>query len=304
MGIFHRTVPADGAVAWRTSSGLTGGFYGSIAYNPFVSIQRGLVGQTDTVVFTAELDGDIDPADVYFRMLTLETYNNGKWFAGDSELSPLEDDEWEDPDLAYLGPTSRLTVDVNIEALEMEWLPAPYAPVAAVSTDRTVDSAMRVRNADASLVYKGGRTYSGMEYSVTADIPQLDPGALATGTDGALSPLFAAAAEENESVPDPVPGLESRELSDVERYLALPDDLSSGGDESVRILDPQGRDAVREGIGTRTVVPVNPADSRTTPPFRPAIRPRRWPPGSSTTRRRTSTATGADTASSSQHRWP
>ena len=24
--------------------------------------------------------GDIDPADVYFRTLTLETYNNGKWF--------------------------------------------------------------------------------------------------------------------------------------------------------------------------------------------------------------------------------
>lgn len=227
VGIFHRTVPADGAVAWRTSSGLTGGFYGSVAYNPFVSIQRGLVGQTDTVVFTAELDGDIDPADVYFRMLTLETYNNGNWFAGDSELSPLGDDEWEDPDLAYLGPTSRLTVDVNIEALSMEWLPAPYAPVAAASNDRTVDSAMRVRNADASLVYKGGRTYSGMEYSVTADIPRLDPGALATGANGALSPLFAAAADENESVPNPVPGLESRELSDVDRYLALPDDLST-----------------------------------------------------------------------------
>ena len=176
------------------------------------------------MVFTAELDGDIDPADVYFRMLTLETYNNGNWFAGDPELSPLEDDEWEDPDLAYLGPTSRLTVDVNIEALEMEWLPAPYAPVAAASNDRTVDSAMRGRNADASLVYKGGRTYSGMEYSVTADIPRLDPGALATGADGrALFPLFAArAADEERERPEPGAWARDQGALDVERYLALP----------------------------------------------------------------------------------
>jgi transglutaminase-like putative cysteine protease len=224
VGVFDRAVPADGTVAWRTSSGLTGGFYGSVAYNPFVSIQKGLVGQTETPLFTAQLDGDVDPADVYFRMLSLETYSNGKWFADDSQLSPLEDDEWEDPDQAYLGPTERLSADVSILALQMEWLPAPYAPIAAESEDRTVDTAIRVRTTDASLVYKGGRTYTEMEYAVTADIPQLDPGALATGIDGELSPLFAAAAEDEE-VPDPVPDLERRQLD--ERYLALPDDLDS-----------------------------------------------------------------------------
>jgi transglutaminase-like putative cysteine protease len=224
VGALSSAVPRDGVVDWRASTGLTGDYFGSVAYNPFVEIQKGLVAQTRTPVFMAEVEGDVPPEDIYFRLLTLETFGNGKWYADQPKLATLDRQPWEFEDQAFAGPTARVTTDVTILALTMDWLPAPYAPVSAGSPDRSVEGALRVRPADASLRYDGGRSYFDMRYSVTADIPQLDSRTLATATDGTLSPLFATAAED-EDVPDPVDVVEPRELENPELYLELPDDI-------------------------------------------------------------------------------
>ncbi len=227
VGLLGPAVPRDGVVTWRTPTGLTGDYFGSIAYNPFVTIQKGLVSQTPTPVFTATIDGEVDPGDVYFRLLTLERYEGGQWSAPAPIMQPLEERPWEHGDQAYIGPTARIETDVTIEALSMDWLPAPYAPIAAGSENASVERSLRVRTTDASLRYHGGLSYTGMTYSVAADVPLLDARALATTADGRLSPLFATAGAAEEDVPAPAQVLTRRELVDRDTFVDLPDDIAS-----------------------------------------------------------------------------
>ena len=217
VGSIQRFVPRDGVVAWRTPGGLTGGFYGSVSYNPFVSIQKGLAAQTPTPLFTAEISENVDPASVYFSLITLENYSGGRWSARRPVVYHLDEGPWQDGSLAYFGPTEEVEAAITIEGLAQEWLPAPYAAIAAESTDR---NAFRVRRLDSALSYRGGQTYRKMRYTVTADLPQLDRSAIATTADGRLSRLFATASE-TETVPDPLTDLAPREMTDP-RYTELP----------------------------------------------------------------------------------
>lgn len=247
VGVLSSAVPRDGVVEWRASTGLTGDYFGSVAYNPFVEIQKGLVAQTRTPVFMADIEGDVLPEDIYFRLLTLETFANGKWYADRPLLSTLDEQPWEIEAQAFVGPTARVTADVTILALTMDWLPAPYAPVAAGSPDRSVENALRVRPADASLRYDGGRSYFDMQYSVTADVPQMDSRILATGSAGGLSPLFATAAVD-EDVPEPVDVIEARQLEDSERYLELPEDIDPRVTAQARELTNRLDTAFEKGL--------------------------------------------------------
>jgi len=224
---FRRLVPRDGVVPWRSPSGLAGGFFGSVAYNPFVEIHKGLVSQTGQVLFTARITGDVDPSEVYFRLLTLETFDDGRWFADDPTIFPLDQHPWEDRGQAFAGPTGTVTADVQIEALAMDWLPAPYRPTSFESPDAALAENVRVRHRDAALVFDGGRTSTGDRYRVTAEIPRLDLGVLSREPDGSLSPLFAtAAADEPAALPASAVAMpEPRELNDRRRFVELPPDI-------------------------------------------------------------------------------
>jgi transglutaminase-like putative cysteine protease len=225
VGLLNPVVPRDGIVTWRNSTGLTGDFFGSIAYNPFVQIQRGLLTQTDTPVFVATVDGDLAPTDVYFRLLTLETYSGGQWYADSPQVSRTTETPWQVESEAYAGPTDIVDATVRILALRMDWLPAPYAAFAASADDGDVDSRLRVRRTDASLRYDGGLSYEGMTYQVSSAVPRFDSDALASTPAGTLSPLFTTAAAAEQRVPQPRADLEQRELENADRYLELPEDL-------------------------------------------------------------------------------
>ena len=227
VGLLNPLVPRDGVVTWRTSTGLTGGYFGSVAYNPFVEIRKGLVAQTETPVFLATVVGDRPPDQIYFRLLTLESYSGGQWYADAPRVSPTSERPWELAAQAYVGPIDQVTADVEILALTMDWLPAPYAPVDATAPDRSVESSLRVRTSDASLRYDGGLSYTGMRYTVTANIPTLDEDILSAGPEGGLSPLFATAAGLDEDVPEPPTDIEVRELTEaeLETFTEIPEDL-------------------------------------------------------------------------------
>ncbi len=127
-GLLGPKLPADGVLAWRTPGGLGGGFYGSITYNPYVSIHEGLVSKTGTPLFTAKIDIDSgSPEDVYFRLLTMETYKNGQWSASRPKVYELDEPPMEEEGYEYTGPTESVTVDIEIGALGQGWLPTPYA---------------------------------------------------------------------------------------------------------------------------------------------------------------------------------
>ncbi|MCH8900442.1 MAG: transglutaminase domain-containing protein [Acidobacteria bacterium] len=215
-------VPTDGNLTWRTGGSLTTGYYGGVTYNPYVSIHRGLVSQSGAELFTARLDGAVDPTDVYYRLITLDTYDDGKWYAAEGQLLPASDGVFEDRDSGYAGPTVPVNAALTIHALRQGWLPAPYA-VTGVGGEEA--ASFRIRTSDVSVRFSGNRTYNGMEYAIAADVPVTDSRAIVTDENGRLSPLFAVAAEEQETVPEADPTVVHRELPDAERYVQLPDGL-------------------------------------------------------------------------------
>jgi len=220
-GMLGPTVPRDGTVTWRTPGGLGGGFYGSIEFNPFVSIHDGLVSQEGIPLFRARLDGNVPPNDVYFRLLTLETYRNGQWTAFRPEVYRLDEEPLEQPGHEYGGATRPLTADVEILALAQQFLPAPYAVAGA---DGTEAEAFRIRRSDTALVFRGDRTYRNMEYQVRSNVPEVRPEEIAGDPGGGFSPLFTAAANAGESLPD-IGDTTFRELPDADRYTELPENV-------------------------------------------------------------------------------
>jgi hypothetical protein len=225
-GYMSGMVPSDGVLPWRSATGLTSDFYGGVAYNPFIGIKQSLVAQSSTPVFLAEITGDVPGDQVYFRLVTMETYNGGQFYADKPTVVDLETRPWEDGANTFAGPVKEVTTTIQIERLRMDWLPASYVPV-AFSGDANILETMRVRQADGSLRLEGDLSYEGMTYTVESSIPSPDIAVLATDEDGALSPAFAFAASEH-NVPDPVVAPVRDEPANVDIYLDLPDDLDTG----------------------------------------------------------------------------
>ena len=227
--LFSNFVPADGVIDWRSPTGLTGDFYGSVSYNPFIGIKQSLVANSNTPVFAVRvIDGDIPADQLYFTLLTMETYSGGQFSATKPEVVPLEETGWVDPAQDFDGPTDSIIVDIEIQRLRMEWLPSAPFPQDFAST-ASIESAVRVRTDDGALRFEGGLTFEEMRYQVRSEIPRPDIAALAVGEDGQLSAAFRLAAEADETVPNPAATVVLRpDPPNVERYLELPDDLDGG----------------------------------------------------------------------------
>ena len=229
VGAFADRVPFDGVVAWRSVTGLTGDFFGGVSYNPFIGIQQSLVTPSSTPLFYAKVEGDLAPNQVFFRLLTMETYEGGKFFASQPEIRPIVDtDSWHARGQEFAGPSAAVTTTILIDRLQMDWLPVAYAAT-SLGGDADFASSVMVRPDDGALRFAGGLTFPELAYIVTSEIPQPDLGVLSGGADGTLSPLFEAAAESAAPVPGPVAAAEVRLAPPgVERYLGLPEDLDPG----------------------------------------------------------------------------
>ena len=228
VGFFSDRIPFDGMLPWRTSTGLTGDYFGGVSYNPFVGIQQSLVSQTSTPLFYAEVEGDVDPTDVSFRLLTMETYERGRFYASRPEIRPIADSPaWHTPGQEFAGAAASITTTILIDRLEMDWLPAAYAATTLGGDDELAGSVM-VRPDDGALRLAGGLTHPELTYTVTSDIPLPDPAVLSGDSDGALSPLFEAAAAGDAPVPAPVLTELRPTPPSVEVYLGLPEDLDPG----------------------------------------------------------------------------
>ncbi len=217
---FAGAVPATGVLEWRRSSGLTGEYFGSVAYNPFVSIQKGLVSQNNIPVFTATLSGDVDARDVYWRLLSLDTFNGIWWYANSPQMTPLDESEFETPDTRFDGPTVEVLQDITIQQLRNDWLPGAYSPTAVSADNLQVERGIRVAN-DGSLRF-GALSFRGMNYRIRSELPQPDLGVLALGPDGLPSQAFLEAVEAGDlEVAEELP--RTRDVSD--RHLDLPEDV-------------------------------------------------------------------------------
>ncbi|MEX2323849.1 MAG: DUF3488 and transglutaminase-like domain-containing protein [Acidimicrobiia bacterium] len=222
-------VPRSGYLAWRTSTSLTGEYLGSIQYNPFVGIRQSLVSSSTVPVFSARVEGGVDPRTVYWRLLTLDSFNGLQWHVGGGAgIASIDDiDTFEPPSTAFLGPVSRVTSTVTISQLQMDWLPAPYAPISFSSPDRTVERGLRVKRDDGSLRFDA-LTYRGMSYTVISQVPVPDLRVLSLGDDGDPSVVFAAAIEDGAfDLGDEPLEYTTRSLPDRAHFLDLPDDIGN-----------------------------------------------------------------------------
>jgi transglutaminase-like putative cysteine protease len=223
-------VPRNGYLDWRSHSGLSGQYYGSIAYNPFVGIRQGLLSQTNTPVFVADVTGDIPGDQLYWRLVTLDVYDGSQWHvAEDPRVVGIDDaGAYERPDMAFSGPTTTVTAKVTVLALQMDWLPAPYAPVSLFAEEDAVQHGVTIRFDDGSLRFDA-LTYRGMTYTVDSRVPQPDISVLSLGADGAPSIVFGGAIADGEfSVDEPSSPPARRDLPDRDHFLELPADLDAG----------------------------------------------------------------------------
>ncbi len=220
---FAGTVPATGVLDWRQSTGLTGSYFGSVSYNPFVSIQKSLVSQRDIPVFAARISGDVRAADVYWRLLSLDTFNGTWWYARNPEVERLEDASWEDDAAAFEGPREQVVQDITILQLRNDWLPSAYSVESVEAPDEEIERGMRVAP-DGSIRFGSG-SFRGMSYRVRSAVPQPDIDVLATNEDGTPTRVFAEAAVRG-AVRVPTDRPEPRPAPpDPDRFLDLPEEL-------------------------------------------------------------------------------
>ncbi|CAN5803758.1 hypothetical protein BH23ACT5_BH23ACT5_11620 [soil metagenome] len=218
-------IPDSGQIAWRAGGGLGPGLgSGGQSLNLFIGLRQDLVSQGDQPVFVARIASDSEDAHgLYWKLITLDTYDGSNWRPGNLGFHPPG--RWENPDLTYRGPTARVDQLIRIESLRQDFLPALYSPVEVASSSELVSSGLEVRD-DGSLKV-AGRTFEGLTYQVVSEVPQTDIDSLAMAGDQ-LSPIFEEAASEGqyqrptiaaENLPAERPDI----LAD---YLALPDDLN------------------------------------------------------------------------------
>ena len=227
-------VPRRGFLELQPVSNLSGDYFGSISYNPFVGIQQSLVAQTNVPIFVFDPIAGHPADQVYWRLVTLDSFDGDQWHVSNTRLAEAGDlEHFENPDAAFAGPTSPFQAAVTILALQMDWVPAPYAPVSLASEEQVVRDGVRVRQADGALHFDA-LTFRGMAFELVSEIPQPDIDILSRRDDGTPSSVFRSAIETGDFgvVGSDLPVIVNRDLPDAERYLALPEEL----DERIELL--------------------------------------------------------------------
>lgn len=226
-------VPSQGSLVWR--SGGTG--YGSggsgVAFNRLVDLRQRIISRTNQVLFRATLGPDSPPGDqIYWRMETLDEFDGSAWRRSSTSSSPYDADRGVPAsDDLYLGTTDLILHQVQIDNLRGEGLlPTAGVPLQVhqvTSGEASLPPSALLVLDDSALVAPSG-LQRGATYQLVASQSDVgaDLGALATGADGALSPLFAAAAEAGVFAAEPgLPAADVPEPTGINRFVQLPDGI-------------------------------------------------------------------------------
>jgi len=194
-----------GHAPWRGGgSGGYGDGIGGLSYDRLVDLQQRVLNQSEQPVFEATLGPGAPPANqIYWRMETLDVFDGETWHRSDTGLTRFDPgrplaNQWD----VYQGPTHDFVQAITIRALR-----SPVAPTAGVAVDiMSPPSQSNARHptefqalSDSALVAFPdlGEDDTYQVRTLHADRNR-DLGALATGADGQLTPMFAAAAAAGE----------------------------------------------------------------------------------------------------------
>jgi transglutaminase-like putative cysteine protease len=214
-------VPADGSLDWRTQGPLGSGVFGGASYNLFAGIKQTLVEQTEVPLFRAAVSGDVPPGQLYWRMITLDSFDGSFWRPSEQPAHhPESGQPFEDRRLAFGGRTTEVRQVVVVDNLRQAYLPVLYSPVAFGSEEELLRRSFSVRP-DGSIRYDL-LSRPGLTYEAASLIPTPTLADLAT-VDGELSPMFAEAAEAGAFDGSPVLDAPSRRPAAVAAFLELPE---------------------------------------------------------------------------------
>ncbi|NOY55017.1 MAG: DUF3488 domain-containing protein [Actinobacteria bacterium] len=203
-GLVSKVIPPTGLIDWRSHTSIGGGILVGVSYNLFTGIRQQLVSQTDTPVFTARVEGDVDPSSIYWELITLETFDGENWIPKARETHGPDSNVWEDPDMSFFGPVVPVSASVTIAKLRQNYLPIVYSPTWLGSDSALFNDSFRVRT-DGSIQFDL-LTWEDLTYQEAALMPAPDLNALAS-TGGRLTPIFQEAADrgafDGKAVPTP-----------------------------------------------------------------------------------------------------
>jgi transglutaminase-like putative cysteine protease len=221
---FAASVPESGTLQWRTQTGIGSGLYGGSSFNLFVGMQQSLISLSDDPLFYATVSDSAPPnSDLYWKLITLDTYDGEHWIPGSQTWNKQGETRWERPDLAFQGPTVPVAARVQVAGLRESILPALYSPYTLRSDEDLIREGFRVRE-DGSLGIDL-RTNIGWEYEIEANVPLPDIDFLAS-TGGTFSPIFAEAAEAGAYVGEAQSPIFLDRPRDILDYLSLPQDTA------------------------------------------------------------------------------
>jgi hypothetical protein len=228
-GLARGAVPGSGSVDWR-DTGPFGSGGGSV--NLYASaVQTNLVNQSESVVFQARVSGNVDPARLYWPLVTLDRYDGRNWVPTvDTSRAVDGNVMFERPDHRYQGKTERVAARIRIDGLRMGILPTIYSvrSFANKGTSPLLDHGVRARN-DGGLRLSTGLTRKNLEYEIEADVPADTLIDVALGADGDLPELFERAVAAGDIRIDRTTGTGSTvEPEDLDRFTELPDSLDPG----------------------------------------------------------------------------
>jgi transglutaminase-like putative cysteine protease len=212
-----------GNVPWRSGVGGSGPGTGGVAFDRFVDLRQRLQSRDNILLFRATLGPDAPPAgELYWRMESLDVFDGVSWRRGGSQIRNYEPGiRIGNQDYVYQGTTTSVLQRVFISRLF--GVLVPTAGTATEIHQIDADDAIPARSfrvgRDATIYYPSG-IQPDDNYQVETQFPlyDLDLGAMATGADGALTPMFAAASEA---------GLFGAAAAPLDHEVVQPDDLGS-----------------------------------------------------------------------------
>ena len=216
-------VPATGNIRWRYGGGYGPGF-GGVTFDRLADLQQSIIRRSNAVVFRATLDPNAPPADeIYWRMESLDFFDGEAWRPSADRADFYEPSiGGGNPEHAYRGTSQEITQRVQIAALRSQVLPT-VGVGQFFRSDSVNVNAFQI-TPDGSAIFQA-ELDEGDEYEAQSILPLQDEdlGALATLSNGTLSPLFANAADAGVTSIEPggAPG-DVTPPSDIERFIELP----------------------------------------------------------------------------------
>ena len=219
-----------GNVPWTSGNG---GGYGpggtGFSLDRFVDLRQSIISRENLLLFQVTFDVRApQPDQIYWRLETLDSFDGVGWKRSSGSVQNYETGRQVGHESnVYQGSTTEYTHRVYIDALRQEVAPTGGVPTAIHGTDTTGAISPREfqHTEDSALLYNQVLR-EGDVYDVTVSYPlqNADQGALATGSDGLLTPIFALAAESG--VFRASPSLSSNDVvapRDLASFTDLPD---------------------------------------------------------------------------------